>query len=197
MKFLLGLLVCAAPALAAERPSLPPTEDAAVTYRAEGEAAEILPNLGAPSGPALLHLFWSANTPRLRIEVEGRPQFLLVDVGAHAAQLVDRGLRSAVTLPVRAKDLEALTLQGETLTRQGEARYAGHACTNWAVHSDHGDGTVCLTPSGLPLHAAGVVDGRKGSFTATKVQLGPQPATLFAVPDGYMAFALPSFGKFK
>ncbi len=167
----------------------------AVTYKTDGAASALIP--GAPPGPATLHLFWTAGSQRLRLEVEGRPQYVLLDVAAHAAQLVDRGLRSAINLPVRPKDLDALTLQGETMTRQGDARYAGHACTKWAVHSGHGDGTVCLTASGVPLQASGQVDGRQGSFTATKVQLAAQPAALFAVPDGYMAFALPSFGKFK
>lgn len=187
--------VLTSPVLAAERPVLPPTEDVAVTYKTDGAAAELIP--GMPPGPATMHLSWSAATQQLRTEIDGRPQYVLVNRAAHTAQLVDRGLRSAINLPLRPKDLDALTLDGEDMTRQGEARYAGLACTNWAVRSSRGGGTVCLTPSGIPLHASGEVNGRRGSFTATEVQREAQPLAQFTVPDGYMAFALPSFGKSK
>ncbi len=193
MKCLMLLAALTTPALAGDRPVLPPTEDVAVTYKTDGAAAELIP--GMPAGPATLHLLWSASSQQLRAEIDGRPQYLLLDRGTHAAKLVDRGLRTAINLPVRAKDLDALTLENEDMTRQNEGRYAGLACTNWAVRSSRGNGTVCVTPTGIPLHAQGEVNGRRGSFTATSVQRAPQPPAQFEVPAGYMAFAFPSFGK--
>ena len=202
MRHALLLLVMAAPPVATlavqaadVRPVLPPIEDVAVTYKTDGAAAELIP--GMPPGPATLHLSWSASSQQLRAEIEGRPQYVLVNRAGHTAQLVDSGLRSAINLPLRPKDLDALTLEGEDMTRQGQARYAGLACTNWAVRSSRGAGTVCLTPSGIPLHASGAVNGKRGSFTAIAVERQTQGLAQFEVPTGYMAFAFPSFGKTK
>lgn len=193
--FWAGLALMPAGAWAQDHPVVQPTRDVAVTYRLEGAAADVLPGgvPGEPTGP--LRLFWDAAGHRMRVEAEGRSQTLLVDLRAPRALVVDSGLRSALALPVRDADLRVLTMSGVTMTRQGQDTVAGLPCTTWAVHDRRGNGVVCWTADGVPLRAAGEVDGRRGSFTATTVSYAPQPGALFAVPAGYMSLSIPSFGR--
>ena len=170
---------------------LQPARDVAVTYRLDGAAADILP--GGPVGA--LRLFWDAAGQRMRLEADGRPQTLLVDLRARGAQIVDSGLRSYVALPVRDAEMQAITLSGAQMTRQGAETIATLACTVWAVQSPRGTGTVCLTADGVALRATGDVDGRRGGFTATDVRYAAQPARLFQVPAGYMSFSIPGLGR--
>ena len=109
--------------------------------------------------------------------------------------MLDPALRAALPLPLRERSLKALTLDGVQLTRRGTASVAGHACTTWAVHADHGDGTVCLTADGVPLRGEGVVDGRAGSFTAMDVTYGAVPPNLFMVPQEYLSLDFSNFGR--
>ena len=170
---------------------LQPSRDVAVTYRLDGAAADILP--GGPSGA--LRLLWDADGQRMRLEVDGRPQVMLVDLPARRAQLVDSGLRSYVPLPIGNAEMQAITLSGAQLTRRGNDTVAGLPCTVWAVQSQRGAGTVCLTADGVALRASGDVDGRRGGFTATDVRYAAQPAGQFQVPPGYMSFSIPGLGR--
>lgn len=191
----LGGLLATLPATARaqDRPRLQPSRDVAVTYRLEGDAASAVPG----GVPGALRLSWDAAGQRLRAEPEGRTQAVIVDLRAHSAQMVDATLRSALTLPVRDADLQPLTLDGARLTRRGDAVVAGLPCTDWAVQSPRGAGTVCLTADGVALRAEGEMDGRRGSFTASSVSYGPQRDELFRVPPDYMQFSLPKIGWAK
>lgn len=191
----LGGLLATLPATARaqDRPRIQPSRDVAVTYRLEGDAASAVPG----GVPGALRLSWDAAGQRLRAEPEGRTQAVIVDLRAHSAQMVDATLRSALTLPVRDADLQPLTLDGARLTRRGDAVVAGLPCTDWAVQSPRGAGTVCLTADGVALRAEGEVDGRRGSFTAWSVSYGPQRDELFRVPADYMQFSLPKIGRAK
>ena len=189
-----GLLAAMAPAARAEdRPRIQPSRDVAVTYRVEGEAASAVPG----GIPGALRLSWDAAGQRLRAEPEGRTQAVIVDLRAHSVQMMDTMLRSALTLPVRDADLQPLTLDGARLTRRGEEVVAGLPCTDWAVRSPRGAGTVCLTEDGVTLRADGEVDGRRGAFTASSVSYGPQQDGLFRVPPEYMQFSMPKLGRVK
>ena len=180
-------------AAAQDRPLLQPDRDVSVMYRVEGAAASVVPG----GIPGALRLSWDAAGQRLRAEADGRSQAIIVDLRAHSALVVDTVLRSALTLPVRDGDLQPLTLEGARLTRRGEATVAGLRCTNWAVQSSRGNGTVCLTPDGVALRADGDVDGRHGTFTATGVTYGPLRDELFQVPVDFMQLSFPKFGRFK
>lgn len=189
-----GLLAAlSATARAQDRPRIQPSRDVAVTYRLEGDAASAVPG----GVPGALRLSWDAAGQRLRAEPEGRTQAVIVDLRAHSAQMVDATLRSALTLPVRDADLQPLTLDGARLTRRGDDVVAGVPCTDWAVQSPRGAGTVCLTADGVALRADGEVDGRRGTFTATSVSYGQQRDELFRVPSDYMQFSLPRIGRAK
>jgi len=187
-----GLLATTA-AAAQDRPLIQPSRDVSVTYRVEGAAESVVPG-GASNA---LRLSWDAAGQRLRAEPEGRSQAIIVDLRAHSAQVVDTVLRSALTLPVRDSDLQPLTLEGARLTRRNEAVVAGLPCTNWAVQSSRGAGTVCLTTDGVALRADGDVDGRHGTFTASNVSYGPVRDELFRVPAEFMQLSLPKFGRFR
>ncbi len=187
-----GLLSAMPPAARAQdRPRIQPSRDVTVTYRLEGDAADAVPG----GVPGALRLSWNAAGQRLRAEPEGRTQALIVDLRAHSVQMMDTTLRSALTLPVRDADLQPLTLDGARLTRRGDDVVAGLPCTDWAVQSPRGAGTVCLTADGVALRADGEVDGRRGAFTASSVSYGPLRDELFRVPPDYMQFAMPKFGR--
>lgn len=183
----------ASAAAAQDRPLIQPSRDVSVTYRVDGAAADVVPG----GIPGALRLSWDAAGQRLRAEPEGRSQAVIVDLRAHSALVMDTMLRSALTLPVRDGDLAPLTLEGARLTRRDEATVAGLPCTNWAVRSSRGAGTVCLTPDGVPLRADGDVDGRHGTFTALNVSYGPMRDELFRVPPEFMQFSMPKFRQVK
>jgi len=188
-----SLLIAAGAAVAQERPLIQPSRDVSVTYRVEGAAADVVPG----GIPGALVLSWDAAGQRLRAGPQGRSQAVIVDLRAHSAVVVDTVLRSALTLPVRDGDLAPLTLDGVRLTRQRDVTLAGLACTEWAVQSSRGAGTVCLTADGVALRADGTVDGRHGTFTATNVSYGPVRDDLFRVPSEFMQFSVPKFGLAK
>ena len=180
----------------ADRPTLPPRRDVAVTYRTTGAAAALIPpglqGSGPADGVAQMRLRWNASG-LLRLEADGRSQILLLETAGPSAHVVDSTLRTAIFLPMKPRDLDAVFLNNADLARVGEDRVAGLACTVWSVHARNGDGTVCITGDGVPLRIDGTVDGRKGTLTATAVDFSLQPAALFQVPAGYMSFSLPKF----
>jgi hypothetical protein len=187
MRILLPLLLLAGPALAQSAPRLLPSHDATVVYRVSGAAADAIPG----GIPGTVRVAWSAEQQRLRVEPQGRTQVLLVDLDAATVQAVDSSLRTAMSLPVRPRDLQPLTLQDARLTRRGRAVVAGRSCTEYAAESRRGHGTVCLTEDGVALRAEGEVDGKQGSFTAVSVSYDKLPPRLFEVPPGYFQLALP------
>ena len=183
-------LALPAAALAQERPLLQPSRDVTVTYRVDGAAASSIP--GGIDGP--LQVSWDSARQRLRAESASRPQVILVDLPKRTATLLDSTMRAAVALPVRERDLQPLTLSGARMTRRGEDKVAGLACTVWDVQSGRGTGTICVTADGVPLRADGAVDGRRGSFTADRVVYGPVAPGLFAPPPGYFNLNIPKPG---
>ena len=185
----------ALPAAAQDRPLVQPSRDVVVTYRVEGAAAQLVPQLVPGGAPGTLRLSWDAAGQRLRAEAEGRTQALLVDTRSRAARLMDTSLRTAFTLPVRGRDMQPLSLEGARLTRSGAETVAGLACTAYAAQSSRGEGTVCLTADGVALRGTGEVDRKQGSFTAITVAYGPLPAALFQVPRGYMQLNMPNAGR--
>jgi len=187
------LMLVATAAAAQERPLVQPKRDVTVIYKVEGAAASVIP--GGIPGP--LRLLWDAAGQRLRAEPEARTQAVLVDLRAHTAVVLDTALRSTLSLPVKERDLQPLTLDGARLTRRGAAAIVGLACTNWDVQSGRGAGTVCLTADGVTLRAEGDVDGRHGSFTALNVSYGALSPELFRIPASFMQLSLPNFGRLK
>lgn len=186
-----AILLLPAGAMAQPRPLVQPTRDVTVTYQVDGAARQAIP--GGIDGP--LRLSWDAAGQRLRADSPSRPQAVIVDLPKRTATVLDPALRAALPLPVRERSLKALALDGVQLARRGPGSAAGLACTTWAVHAEHGDGTVCLTPDGVALRGEGTVDGRRGSFVATDVTYGAVAPDLFKVPGGYLSLSFSNFGR--
>ena len=192
----LGLVIAmlaAGPALAQQNVPTLPLHDVGVVYRLAGAARESVPG----GLPETVKLLWDAAGRRLRVEPQGRSQVLLVDLGAPRAELIDSSLHGVIMLPMRAKDIEPITLQDARLTRRGTAVVAGLACTDYDVAAKRGHGVVCLTRDGVALRGSGDVDGKQGSFTAVSVTSGSLPSGTFDVPAGYMRLAIPSLGQLR
>jgi hypothetical protein len=197
---LAGFLLLAGPApvgsaLGQPAPRVLPSRDVVLVYQVGGAARDAIPG----GIPGAVRIAWSARLQSLRVEPEGRSQALLLDLagppGRQRVEIVDSGLRTAMSLHVRNKDLEPLTLQDARLTRRGQSTVAGQSCTDYAVEARRGHGTLCLTEDGVTLRADGEVDGRKGRFTAVSVSYGTLPPGLFKVPPGYMQLALPEVSR--
>ncbi len=180
----------------AEAPSrVVPSHDVQVVYRVSGAASDVIPALVASDGqPAVLRMAWDASGRRLRVAAEGRPEIAIVDLSRHRADILDPPLHAALRLPMRATDVEALTLSRARFVRRGRSGVVGYACTVWAVRAARGSGTVCMTDDGVALRGEGDVDGRHGGFEAVSVAYGLQPAALFAIPPGYSRLELPRLG---
>lgn len=180
---------------AAAQPKVPtlPQRDVAVVYRLQGAARDSVPG----GLPETVRLLWDARRQKLRVESPGRSQTLLVDLTKPRAELLDSGMHGVISLPMRAKDVEPLTLSDARLTRRGAAVVAGLACTEYDVAAKRGRGTVCLTADGVALRGAGTVDGKQGGFTAVSVSPGPFAPGTFEVPAGYMRLAIPGLGALR
>ena len=191
----LAAALAAAPwAVLAQSPPLTlPSRDVTVVYRAEGGAREAVPG----GIPETLQVDWSAGLQALRLQPQGRNQIMLLDLNTASLRVIDLGLHSAIDLPIRPKDLDPVKLRDAKLTRMGGAVVAGLACTDYAVESRRGRGTVCLTSDGVALRAVGEVDGRRGSFTALSVAYERLPAGIFAVPPGYSSFSIPGLTRLR
>ena len=182
---LLLLLATQAQAQAQPQPPAPrtqPSRDVIVTYRVEGQAQNLIP--GGIPGP--LRLSWDAAGQRVRAEADGRSQVALLDLKNHTSQAIDTTLRLVLPLPLKASDLQPLTLEGARLTPRGRETIAGLPCTTYTVQATT-PGSVCLTPDGVPLRGQGEISGKPGTFTATAVQYGRLSPDLFEVPRGYIA----------
>ena len=191
--WMIAAVIAMAPALAKAAPSTLPQRDVTVTYRLQGAA-----RASVPGGlPEIVRVAWDAGGRRLRVESEGRHQVLLVDLNVPRAELIDAGMHGVLSLPMRPKDIEPLTLQDATLTPRGRAVVAGLGCTEYDVAAKRGRGTVCLTADGVALRGSGTVDGKQGGFIAVSVTPGPIPPSSFEVPPGYMHLAFPGFGMAK
>lgn len=176
---------------AAERPPTLPSRDVAVTYSVSGAAAEALPG-GAPGA---LRLAWDAAGRRLRVSADGQPQSAVVDLTEGSALLIDKGLHTALRLPLGARAAGGIALEGARFRRRGTEQVAGYACTDYAVQDQRGAGTLCITDDGVPLRGDGDWGGHPGRFTATRVEYGAQPDGLFRPPPGFVQLSLPSLPR--
>ena len=150
-------------------------------------ASTARPKISSPAAsPGPLRLSWDAAGQRVRAEAEGRSQIALLDLKNHTSQAIDTTLRLVLPLPIKASDLQPLTLEGARLTPRGRDTIAGLPCTTYTVQATT-PGSVCLTPDGVPLRGQGEISGKPGTFTATAVQYGRLPPDLFEIPRGYIA----------
>jgi hypothetical protein len=165
-------------ARADDQPPLVPTRDVAVTYHVQD-----------PQGATrVVHMYFDAADERVHIDMSSQPGFLVIDHKAGQVTMVNSATRSYVQVPAppamgnlmfRAPDLH--------LVRQGTRTVAGLPCTVWEM-SQAGNigGDACITADGVVLSGrpANAPSPNTG-IEAISVAYGPQPAALFAAPNGY------------
>lgn len=174
----LGLLT-ALPAAAQERPAVRPSHDAAVVYHVQ---------VAGPDGAArsrTLHMYWTGQGTRLRMELEGQPGFELIDFATNRMTMVMVDKGAYLEVPFSPGNAPGLTIPpGVALTRQGTDVVAGAQCTIWGMQGAHGGGTACITPDGLVLRVRGQGHGDAAAMEAVSVVYAPQAPGLFTVPPG-------------
>lgn len=199
MALVLAVAACAAApvatALAQERPTMLPTRDVMVTYRASGPA----PARPGATGPAQMRqqdmkVAIVAGGRLMRIEGLGGGAaaggYVIVDRDAQRMTMVVTQDRRYMEMPANdAVSRGFLLNESMTFARRGLETVAGVKCTLWEVTSQEGAGSVCVTDDGVMLRARGQ-DGR-GGLEAITVQYGPQPASLFRPPADFSKIEIP------
>ncbi len=180
-----GLAMLAAlPAVGQERPLLRPSHDLAVVYRVQASG---------PNGEAetrTVRMYWTGQGTRMRLETEGQPGFALVDFTAGRMTMVMLPQKAYAEATFDADHAPGLNIPPDsTITRGGSDTVAGVACTEWQVSGPQGGGTACITSEGLLLRVRGGQPGQAAALEAVSVTYGPQPASLFTLPDGLQKVA--------
>lgn len=183
LRILLVALLLACPALAQGRPEPAPRMDVAVTYAttpAEGPAGEMRIAFHAASatfrvdppagqdGAAPIYILSRRGQPQAMMVMESRQAFLLLDADANML-----------------RDLEVSLASGRA-QRQGAARFANIPCTQWRL-PEPALGQACVSARGVLLRRD-LPQG--GGMEATEVDLRPQDAARFRLPDGFRAITL-------
>lgn len=153
------------------------------------------PDPAAPGGESSeeLHFYATAGGRRMRLDIPGTGGSLVIDAAARTATVVNPGLRAFMTVPLNPEIAHGLLLDPGTVFKRGaKDEVAGHACTVWALGPGGAGGSACITEDGVVLrrNAAGS-SGRASELVALSVDYGPQPASLFAPPEGYQDLSGP------
>ncbi|MEO8715778.1 MAG: DUF4412 domain-containing protein [Acetobacteraceae bacterium] len=173
---------CATLPAMADQPPMAPTRPVSVTYRLNG---------GAAKGPEKIAVTYDQDAKRVRLEFYrfvGSPEPIstlifdkpadrvttLLDARKLYAQRDTAGLRNP-----------GLFLDPDlTYTRIGEEKFAGLACTNWAVESPQQAGSACVTDDGVVLKATRG-GAKPAEMDAIAIKYGAPPATAFDIPSDY------------
>lgn len=178
-------------ALAQDRPTILPTRDVVVSYRASG------PVQGRQQQQDLRVAFTEKGR-LMRVEgIQGAAgggraagSFVIVDHRTQRMTMVLAQDRRFIEMPVNnAFSRGFLLTEGMRFIRRGTEAVAGLKCTVWDITSSDGNGNACLTEDGVMLRGNGL-DG-KGAIIANSVTYGPQPAALFKPPADYQKLEMP------
>ncbi len=174
------VMLLATPVVAQERPAVRPTHDVSVTYRLRG----VDPN-GRPESRQI-HMSWTDQGRRMRLEMEGQSDFALVDYETSHITMVMLQRELYVALPFDPRHPPGLDIPADvSMTEAGTDMVAGTRCVVWHLNGPLA-GTACITPDGLPLRLRTTATG-EAAMEAVSVAYGPQPANLFTVPAGLHA----------
>ena len=171
---------------AQDRPTILPTRDVAITYRASGPVQ-------GQQQQDLKVAFTSAGR-LMRVEGVGGQMsgaYVIVDHTAQRMTMVMTGDRRFVEMPVNTAFSRGFLLSDTMkFVRRGGESVAGVKCTVWDITSPEAIGTACLTEDGVMLRGSGL-DG-KGAIVATGVTYGPQSAAQFKPPADFSKIEMPS-----
>ena len=193
----MGLLGLApASAQQPDRPFVVPQRDVDVLYAipaagglatAGAAAAD-----GATNGAAVgQRMRFSADPARQRVDPPGSGTFMITDYAAGHLTVVQPQRRTAIVLPAPGPVLARHGVRAAgAYGRIGDRVVAGMPCTDWSTPDGAGTpSVVCLTDDGVMLRAS--QNGRV-LLQAVRVTYAPQPAAVFAVPDGFRTEAAPT-----
>jgi hypothetical protein len=201
MTSLLGLAAIGAAALVAparaqpapgqDHPPFLPTRDVAVTYRLSGGPGGGGPGGGGPGGGGQeTRMYYSATAGKLRIDTPNGAGYTVLDRNAGQQTMVMTQQRAYATMPLPPGAADGFILNDTMAYRpEGQRTIDGLTCTEWGVSSQQTTGRACVTADGVLLSGSGSQQGPQGTqetaLTATSVQYGPQPSSLFQPPPGY------------
>jgi len=185
----LASMAISLPARAQDYPSVVPMRDAKVIYDVTSTAM----------GPMRVEVFTQPATQTLRVQLDGQPDYLLVDRGQEQAMLVapDKGMIFVVpTNGLLHRQLDRSS--GLRFERAGSRMIAGSGCTVWRLEGPSGRGDACVTQDGIVLAGEGHGDRPNdqgqvpgGKLIAVSVDYDPQPPEFFEPPDGMPQVNLP------
>ena len=179
-----ALLLLAGPARAqpADRPFVVPQRDVDVTY-----AVPVPPQDGRTRTVAVAvsqRMRFSIDPLRQRVDPPGTGTYMITDYAARRLIVVQPDRHLATSLPAPGGPIapHGVRATGD-YRRLGPQTIAGTACTEWATGDQSGNPSiVCLTDDGVMLRA---VQGGQVLLQAVQLSYAPQPAAVFAPPDGY------------
>ncbi|HTR15803.1 MAG TPA: hypothetical protein VMI52_02055 [Acetobacteraceae bacterium] len=168
---------------APDAPQLIPSRDVTVTYR-------IAPD---DQPERVVRVAVAAGGQKLRLESPAAPGPIILDRRTRAATMLFAPTHTYTVLPGRARAVEQFLLNEHMrFRREGSARVAGLACTDWAVQSRNGMAHACVTDDGVLLRADGTDrKGRHGAIEAVNVAYGALDEGLFRPPADYLPLDLP------
>jgi len=182
---LVATLALASPALAQERPPVPPIRDYAATYQVEAQGA----------GANQMRMIYNAQLQRVRMEM-GSGQVGIIDHRARRMTMLMTAQRMAMEMDlsqVPSSDPQSM-MRDAQFTRQGQDTVAGHRCIIYRVRSHGGESTSCVTGDGILLRSEGNQNGRPWKMEASELTLATQPANQFEVPAGFQRMNVPGGG---
>ena len=189
-----GVPLCPGSA-SAQRPDKPfvvPQRDVDVLYAipAAGGLASAA-DAAATGGTAVgQRVRFSVDPARQRVDPPGSGTFMITDYAAGRLTVVQPQRRTAIVLPAPGPVLAPHGVRASgAYARLGDRVVAGTPCTDWSTPDGAGTpSVVCLTDDGVMLRAS--QNGRV-LLQAVRVTFAPQPAAVFAVPDGFRTEAAP------
>jgi hypothetical protein len=174
--------------LAATAQPKQPTRDYAVTYRMEHQGQ------GGQTQAGQMNVAYSAATRRQRVEMPEVGMVVITDQAALKMFMLNAATRTVMEMPLVKGQQPGFVLPDDmVLTRTGSATVAGHRCTTYRAEQNRAErGTVCMTDEGIMLRAAMRQGELAGAMEATSLTLATQPASQFALPDGWQVMRMPA-----
>ncbi len=183
-----AILAFAGPAAAAQQPDRPfvvPQRDVDVLYA--------IPAAGLAPGSAAVgqRVRFAADPARQRVDPPGSGTYMITDYAARRLTVVQPDQRLATVLPAPGTPLAPHGMRADGAYRRLDGRVvAGTPCTDWSTRDQAGtESVVCLTDDGVMLRAS---QAGRLLLQAVRVGYAPQPAAVFAVPDGYRVEVAPT-----
>jgi hypothetical protein len=179
-------LATAVPAAANDHPLLQPTSDVMVEYHVSGVTQ-------GQHRSDTVRMYFTDHGTKLRIEPVGQPAYSIMDRTAGRMIMVMTPQHAYMEMPYDPKRVMAFESADETFTRLGNDTIAGIGCTIYDARRQDHSGQVCISHDGLMLRAKSDNPAQAGGgLEATHVAYGPQPASLFAPPPGFLKMDIPT-----